>query len=115
MKLQLPATISGFRTMADNGVRITIDTQELEPDAYKAIGSLVKKFGWLLFSENIMKEEDVPDEQAPEFKGEKSPSQRLRACLYKYWELNTNQSKTFNSFYNDWIEKKTKEIKELLT
>jgi len=114
MKLQIPATIQSFRTMADSGIRLTVDTQELSPEASQALLTLVKKFGWLLFSENLMKEEDVPEDKAPEFKSDKSPSKRLKDCLFVYWKNNTKQTKDFETFWREWIDKKCNEIKDLL-
>ena len=43
-------------------------------------------------------------------KDKKSPSQRLRAVLYLYWEQNTNRKKPFKQMYEEWMEKKINEI-----
>ena len=45
----------------------------------------------------------------------KTPSQRLRAVLFVYWENNEKtRYKHFNDFYISWIEKKIDDIKTLL-
>ena len=114
IKLTLPATIEKVSTRVDNTISIGISTQELEPEAAAALFSLKGKTGWMLFSESEMKESDIPKESAPEFKTDKSPSQRLRAVLYVYWKENTNQKKPFDNFYKEWTNKKIEEIKDLL-
>jgi hypothetical protein len=114
MKLQLSAQIEKVSTRADNTITITVGTQELEPEQAAILFSLKGKQGWLLFSENIFSETDVPKENAPEFKGDKTPSQRIRACLYRYWEKNTSKTTPFDTFYKQWAEKKITEIKETL-
>lgn len=113
-KLQIPATIEKISTRADNTISITISTQEMSPEASTILFGLKGKLGWLLFAETAFTEIDIPKEPAPEFKNDKSPSQRIRACLYKYWEKNTGKKITFDSFYKQWAEKKINEIKETL-
>lgn len=110
---QVQSTISKLTTLLDNTVRLTVDCQELSPEEAVKVFELKGTIGWFLFSPNTIEEKDIPETQA-EFKNDKTPSQRLRNCLYKYWELNTNKSKTFDAFYKEWTEKKITEIKELL-
>jgi len=52
---------------------------------------------------------NIPD-IVPEFKGEKTPSQRMRACLYVLWEQNKT-TKTFEEFYRTQMEKLIEFIK----
>jgi len=114
MPLQLPASIEKVSTRADNTIAITISTQEISAEASAELFRQKGKLGWLLFSEQVMSETDIPKEPAPEFKGDKSPSQRIRACLYRYWEKNTSKQIPFDTFYKQWSEKKIAEIKETL-
>jgi len=110
---QVQSTISKLTTLSDNTVRLTVDCQELSPEEATKVFELKGTIGWFLFKANQIEEKDIPDIPA-EFKGDKTPSQRLRNTLYKFWELNTNKSKTFDTFYKEWTEKKITEIKELL-
>ena len=112
--LKIPATISNFRTLSDKTIRIQVDTQELPVTQSSQLLSLFQKFGWMLFDENDVKKSDVPDEPAPEFKDEKSPSKRLRDCLYRWWEQNTAKKKPFDVVWKEWCDKKCEEIKETL-
>jgi hypothetical protein len=114
MNLQLPATIEKISTRADNTISIVISTQEMKPEASTALFGLKGKLGWFLFAETTLTEQEIPKEPAPEFKNDKSPSQRIRACLYKYWEKNTAKKIPFDTFYKSWVEKKIQEIKDTL-
>ena len=114
MIFSVPATIEGISTRVDKTLKITLSTQELPPNEAAKILSLHQTFGWMLFSENELSEKDIPPEPTPEFKSDKSPSERLRAVLYVYWETNTDKKKPFNNWYKDWIEGKIKEIKDYL-
>ena len=73
--------VSRFRTMADRTYQFVVGTQELPPEEAARLLSLMDKYGVFLFKETEITEEDerdIPD-IVPEFKGEKTPSQRLRA------------------------------------
>lgn len=111
---QVSSTIEQVKSMADNTWQLKISTQELQPDQVAQIAMLKGKLGWFLFDENTLDMGNVPKEPAPEFKKDKSPSQRLRNTLYVYWSNCTNQTKTFQNFYDEWVEKKITEIKDYL-
>jgi hypothetical protein len=114
MIFQTSAQIESVSTRADKTLKIVVGTQELNPEEKSALFGLMDKQGWFLFKENVIDIVDVPKEQAPEFDNDKSPSQRLRAVLYVYWDTKTAKKQSFNSFYDSFVEKKIKEIKETL-
>lgn len=111
---QVPSTIANLRTLADNTLRIQVDCQELPPEQMTEVFRLKGRLGWFVFSENVLNQSDIPEESAPEFKGDKSPSQRLRAALYVYWEKCTGKQQTFKAFYESWVEQKIGNIKDHL-
>ena len=111
--LQLPASIEKISTRVDNTIAITISTQELQPEACTELFKLKGKLGWLLFSEQVMDEKDIPDEKI-EFEGEKTPSKKLRDLLFIYWDKNTSKQTPFDTFWKQWVEKKCNEIKDTL-
>ena len=113
-KFQVASTIESISTRSDNTIKVVVGTQELNPEQATILFGLKGKLGYFLFAENGLTEQDVPDEPAKEFKSDKTPSQRLRAALYVYWEKNTNHKKQFDEFYKEWMEKKISEIKEYL-
>ena len=111
---QTSANIESIATRVDNTIKIVIGTQELEAEQAVELFKLKGKQGWVLFKENPLEQKDIPPEPAPEFKNDKSPSARLRATLYVWWEQNTGKQKTFDAFYKEWIETKITQIKETL-
>jgi hypothetical protein len=115
--LTIPSTIHSVRTLADKSVRLTIDTQEVSPEQATELFSLYDKFGWLAFKEvPITKAElDLP-EPTPEFKGEKSQGQRIRACCYRLWEQKYKSIyKEFPDFYKIQTERIIEFLKSKLT
>lgn len=111
--IKLPAIIKKVSTLSDKTIRITVDTNEPTPDQMSEVFTLLDSFGWFVFAENV-KLEDIPTENVPEFTEDKSPSKRLRDCLFVYWKNNTNQQTPFDTFWKNWVDKKCNEIKELL-
>lgn len=111
--IQLEAILRDRGSLADGTRRIQLDCQEATPESLLEILKLNGKIGWFVFSETKIQEKDVPDVPV-EFKGDKSPSQRLRSVLYKYWELNTGRKQTFEEFYRIQMEKIIEKIKDSL-
>jgi hypothetical protein len=111
---QVPAIIQGIRTLVDGGLKLDIITRELKPDEMTAIFGLKGQEGWFVFKENEIKTEDI--ENLPDVrieKTDKSPSERLRAILYRAWEK-TSRTKTADQFYKDYMDKLIESIKEKL-
>lgn len=111
---QVPAVVSGIKTLrGDKTIRLQIDTAlELQPEEVALLWSLYEKQGHFLFKEAEIKEEDtlsVPD-TAPEFKNDKTPSQRLRNVIYVFWEQN-GATGSFDDFYKKQINKLIDKIK----
>lgn len=105
MKLSLPATVTKVTTMRDKTVRIQVDCQESAPEHMAELFALNDKLGWFFFHEKPIKEIDTKD--LPEIKlekWEKSPSQRLRATMFCYWEQ-TKPDMPFEAFYRTEMEK----------
>jgi hypothetical protein len=112
---QTSSHIQKIQTLVDGGNKLTILTQELEPDQMTELFKLTNKVGWFLFKEQAITEEDVKDlpEIKPEFKGEKTPSQRLRNIIFVYWEQQGGKG-NFDDFYKKQINKLIDKIKDLL-
>lgn len=101
-------------TMADKGLRVQVDTNELTPEDAGKVMMMKDKFGYFVFAEQV-NENDIKD--LPKIileKEEKSPSARLRATLFVYWKQK-KVGNDFDLFYKRWINKKINEIKDLLT
>lgn len=100
--------------MSDGGLRLQVDTAEIAPEDKSELMGLYNKAGWFVFSDNGIKEADIPTEQV-EFKTDKTPGQRLRAVLYRLWEQSSITTRgEFETFYKIRIEKIIDQIKEKL-
>ena len=111
---QVPSIITKIQSLKDRTFKLSIECQELPKDQMADVFNLVEKTGWLVFSDNTLQKSDVPEENAPEFKNDKSPSQRLRAVLFVYWNECTDKKVPFDTYWKMWIEKKVSEIKQTL-
>lgn len=105
--IKLPAYLSGFSSRTDGSAGIRLTTQELPPEAFSELQGHLNQFGWFMFSENHVQDEEIPDEDAEE---NKKPSKRLRAVLYRLWEQNGKQG-TFETYYREQMDKVIEYIK----
>lgn len=115
----IPSTIEKVETMAKS-LKITIETQEtLTPETMAKMFTLKDKVGWFWFAEDAkaipetIDTKDLPDVVLEE--GQKSPSQRLRASFYVYFDQLGKPGGDFESFYRKQMEKLIDQIKERLT
>lgn len=112
--LKIPATISKVITMADKGLRLQVDTQEIGAESAGKIMMLKDKLGVFVFTESDIKVEDLKELPKVELEeGEKHPSVRLRSVLYVYWEQH-KINKPFDFFYREQMERFIQIIKEKL-
>lgn len=103
--LILPCHIGGFRTLKDGSVKLEIETWELKPSDFAIMGELMNRSGFMAFQETEFSPEftlDIPDLK-PEFKSDKSVSQRLRNVLYVYWQQ-LGETEDFDTFYRRKME-----------
>lgn len=109
MKIILEATVESIRTRQDNTISVTIGTQEADASTAGNLFQLRNKICKVLISDsNITDIETVlVDEQKITTTKKKSPSQRLRAVLYRYWEQ-VQSNVDFDRYY----ETKLTEITE---
>jgi hypothetical protein len=101
------AMISKITTMHDRTLRLQIECLELPADQEAVIFSARHASGWVLFAETELQVEDVvdlPDVQID--KNDKTPSQRLRAVLYRLWEQSSKATyPEFEIFYRAKMDK----------
>ena len=109
MNLILQATVENISTRADNTIKIVIGTQEMDADQSAKLFQFRNQIAKVLFStDNISKPvkdtviETAIDSDEP--KG-KSPSQRLRAVLFRYFEQGGETNVTFETYYQTEMEK----------
>lgn len=110
------AHCTAISTRADRSLKVVFETQEADDSLASEIIALRHKVGFLVFAEQDLRPEDidVPDVE-PEFRGEKSPGQRLRAVLYRLWEQSPERGvKSHEAFYRDEMEKVIEHYKKKL-
>ena len=109
--LKVPAQISGVKTMSDRGLRISVDTQEISPADAGQVMMMKGKIGWFVFAEQVGEEDikNLPQIQLEE--GEKSPTARLRAVLFVYWDKH-KIAEPFDIFFRRKIESFIGAVKE---
>jgi len=113
--LKIPATISKITTMADKGIRIQVDTQELHPEDAGRVMLLNNKLGWFVFAEQLSQVdiENLPKIEVDEESGEEQPATRLRKVLFVFWKQHKIQE-PFDAYYKRAIEKFISSVKEKL-
>ncbi len=83
---RVPATITKVETMSDRSIKLIVRTQELMASDKAELMELDNQLGHFVFApaEERITEADIPTEKLE--RGEKSPSQRLRAVYFRQWE-----------------------------
>ena len=105
--------IEKCQTLHDGGLKLSVVTRELMPEEMAVLFELVRKEGYMFFSEREIKIEDldVPSLDA-EFPNAKSPSERLRSCLYVLHEKKGGKKEDFEAFRIKQMERLIERIKE---
>lgn len=114
--ITVPAMVERITMRKDKSVKIEFETQEMSPEEAALLFGMTNTIGYLAYKATpITKEEvvELPDE-TPEFKDDKTPSQRLRAVLYVYWKEKTEHKVPFTQFYAGIIERMIEAYKEKL-
>ena len=82
--IKLPATITSYKDKVDGSSSINFASRELTDEEILILRRHRGSEGWLIFAENEIQEDDVPQEDAP-VEG-KSHSQRLYSVLFLLWK-----------------------------
>ena len=110
---QLSAMVTGVKTTPDQSLEVKIHTNDVatfEKDQLAELMSAIDKQYWIAFAEQPLRADDIDTKAERVEKGEKSPSQRLRAVLYVYWEQKGGDG-DFESFYRSKMEGLIESIK----
>lgn len=110
---QLSAIIDGVKTLKNNTLKISIETQDISsflPEELSALFKMNDKQVWVGIKETPIKVEDIKEIE-PEFKNKKSPSQRLRNCIFRLFEAEGSKG-DFNGYYIAKMEKLISFIKD---
>ena len=103
----LSGQIEGLSTRKDKTIRLTIGTQELTPSQSAEVFGLNQQFCYFgIKVEPFTRDEsDAIDSLKSDLDTIKTPSQRLRAILYRNYEQDNQGYKDFNSYYLYQMEK----------
>lgn len=109
LSLILPAILRGVATLTDKGVKITFVTNEVTPEVAGELYRLQNAFVFLAIKEEDFGREELEalENLETEFQGDnrKTASQRLRAVLYRNWEVDNKGYTDFNLFYLHELER----------
>lgn len=112
--LTIPVTITKITTTKDKSFSVTFETQDkttLRGEQKAQLMDLLDEYGWMAFAreDKPIDHLEVPDVKV-EFKGDKTPSQRLRAVLYVAWEQ-AKSDEDFEAFYRRQMERIIERVK----
>lgn len=106
-----PAILTRVAYLKDHGVSLGFSTQELSIQDKVIVSEFYQSSGYLLFKENEIKHEDIPQGDAPD--ETKSPSQRLRGALFVLWKQQGSIG-DFETFYRVQMDRAINRVKRLL-
>ena len=106
---QAPAILTRIAYLKDGGLSLGFSTNELSDEEKVIASRFHSKFGYVLFKENQFKEEEVPASDATD--ETKSPSQRLRATLFRAWKGKPLPKAEFETFYRRQMERIIDKVK----
>lgn len=115
-KIVLGIIIEGISTRSDNSFKIVIGTNEVDKSQVSDLFSLVNKYSKILISDNNISplEEKMIDETVmQDGKKVKTKSQKMRACIYRYWEQSGSEL-DWETFYNNYMDTEIQKIKDKL-
>lgn len=103
----IPAILETHRSMKDKSLKLVFGTNELSPEQILEIANNLQKFGYLAFKDEPFKQAEI--ELISQLKTDfeetgKTPSQRLRAVIYKLFDQDKNGFTDFDSFYKSKME-----------
>lgn len=109
--IQLPVQVVGFRPKADRSWKLEFETRELMGSEVALLADSYQGEGWLIFKPNGdgIDPKEVPTDTADA--GVKSPAQRLRSVVYKYWKQNIDKG-DFESYWRSYVQKQIESIAE---
>jgi hypothetical protein len=112
--LQVQAQMVKGTSMSHRSLRLQFDTNEgLTDEQMGKAMAWQDKLGWLSFSVAMVKPENILDLPEPKSDESKSPSQRLRNCLFILWKQKGKEG-DFDGYYRARMENIINSVKEKL-
>jgi len=104
----IPASFDSFRSLKDNTLKVTFETNELNPQQLLGLAENLNKFGHLAFNRVPFTEVErkLIEGLEPELQENgKTESQRLRGVLFRNFERNNDGFDSFVKYYAHHMEK----------
>ena len=112
--IQFGGILDGAVMKKDQTLSLKIGTAEMHPNDMAQIFNLANRQIWVALAETALTKADLNiPEVVPEFKNDKTPSQRLRNTLYIYWKQ-IESTQDFDTYYRRYCEKQIEVIKDKL-
>lgn len=114
--VSFPGEIKKVETLVDRGLSIKLHTQEMQEEDIAMMFKIKGLLGYFLFKSAPITQDDVATipEEVREFKNDRTPSQRLRAVIYRLWEQTGKNGEGFLEFYSRHVDKLVDQYKEML-
>lgn len=111
--LQFASQVESIRTLKDGSLKVVLETQELNADHKAKLFEFGSEEIWTAFKRVPMDLQDIKvDMPDPEFKGKKSPSERLHDIIFVLWKKKYSERYTdFDDFYKKKMNQICEEIK----
>lgn len=103
---QLSGQITSVKTTAAKTLEIRVETQDVAtftPDQVAQLMAAYEKQYWIAFAEQPLRAEEIDTKAEVVERGQKTPSQRLRAVLFVLWEQKGKDG-DFESYYRSKME-----------
>ena len=100
--LIIPSILDTISTLKDGSIKLTFETQELNPSDVGTLFSYRKGIGFLIFKPDTFDKDQlelISKLKVDEFDNEKSDSKRMRNVLYRLWEQDKKGYDDFNLYY----------------
>jgi hypothetical protein len=111
------SVIEGIASRKDKTVRLIIGTQEMSPDKAAQLFGMNQQFCYLAIKKEDFNpsEVDTIESLKTDMENMKTPSQRLRAILYRNYEQSSEGYQDFATYYQAKMEKICDHFKSKLT
>jgi hypothetical protein len=113
----IAAQLENYRSLKDKSLKITFETNELNPQELLGIAECLGSFGYLAFKKEPFassEQEKIESLETGYNAKEKTPSQRLRGVLYVNYQKDNEGFDTFTRYYDFQMEKITNHYKSKL-
>ena len=115
--IMLPAYVAGITTLKDKTIKISLETNEISPEVMASLytlhkgGTCIAAFRQTEFTDEHRKALETINLDSAEL-GNKTPSERMRAVLYRLWENKPEGHNSFPLFYEfkmsqliEWVKR----------